>query len=258
MHIGESINMSAEERQLVARIAVEAAAGRVPVFVNVSLSGTDQVVALARHAESVGARGLVVISPYHWQPARAALVDHFTTVAASVGISLIAYNYPERIGVTLTPDLVIELIGRCPNLVGLKDAGINMEYFTEMCRVTTAARSDFSVFTGVEYFLPGMVVGGAGAFSACGAVAPRLVKAVYDACAAGDYVRARPLQYKLSHLFNAIKIDYPSGIKAAMAFMGRAAGPTRKPIPSLDSIGLRRIQSELEKLGILAEEPHGW
>jgi dihydrodipicolinate synthase/N-acetylneuraminate lyase len=258
MHIGESINMSVEERQLVARLAVEAAAGRVPVFVNPSLAGTDQVIALARHAESIGAQGLVVISPYHWQPARAALVDHFASVAGAVGISLIAYNYPERIGVTLTPDLVLELIDRCPNLVGLKDAGINMEYFTEMCRVTSVARPGFSVFTGVEYFLPGMAVGGVGAFSACGGVAPRLVKAVYDACAAGDYARARPLQYKLSHLFNVIKVDYPSGIKAAMALMGRAAGPTRKPIPSLDPSALRRLQSELEKLGILSEEPHGW
>lgn len=258
MHIGESINMSVEERELVARLAVEAASGRVPVFVNPSLSGTDEVIALARHAESVGAKGLVVISPYHWQPARAALIDHFTTVAGSVGISVIAYNYPERIGVTLAPDLVMELIDRCHNLVGLKDAGINMEYFTEMCRQTSSVRPDFSVFTGVEYFLPGMAVGGAGSFCACGAVAPRLVKAVYDACAAGDYTRARPLQYKLSHLFNIIKVDYPSGIKAAMALMGRASGPTRKPIPSLAPSALRRLESELEQLGILADEPLGW
>jgi dihydrodipicolinate synthase/N-acetylneuraminate lyase len=199
MHIGESVNMSVEERQLVARLAVEAAAGRVPVFVNPSLSGTDEVVALSRHAESVGAQGLVVISPYHWQPARPALLDHFTAVAGAVGISLIAYNYPERIGVTLTPDLVLELIDRCPNFVGLKDAGINMEYFTEVCRVTSAARPGFSVFTGVEYFLPGMAVGGGGAATGQGRLR-RLRGRGLCACAAPPIQALPPLQYHQDRL----------------------------------------------------------
>jgi len=258
MHIGENISMSGEERREVARLAVGAAAGRAPVFINTSLSGTDEVVALSRHAQAVGAQGLVVIAPYHWQPARGALLDHFATVAGAVDISLIAYNFPERLGVTLTPDLLVELIERSPNFVGLKDAGFNMEYFTEACRLTAEARPGFAVFTGVEYFLPGMAVGGAGAFSACGAVAPRLVKAVYEACAAGDYQRARPLQHKLSHLFQLIKVNYPAGIKAAMALLGRPAGPSRKPVPPLDPDALKRLRAELEKLGVLAEEPHGW
>ena len=57
MHMGESVSLSANERRDVARAGIEAAAGRVPVFINVSLSGTDEVIALARDAESIGARG---------------------------------------------------------------------------------------------------------------------------------------------------------------------------------------------------------
>jgi len=258
MHIGENISMSAEERREVARLAVQAAAGRVPVLVNTSLSGTGEVVKLSRHAQSVGAQGVVVIAPYHWQPPRGALVEHFVTVASALDISVIGYNFPERLGVTLTPDILVELIERCPNFVGLKDASFNMEYFTEACRVTSEARPGFAMFTGVEYMLPSMPVGGAGAFSACGAVAPRLVKAVYDACAAVDYDRARPLQHKLSHLFNIIKVNYPATIKAAMEIMGRPAGPTRKPILPLDAAAAKRLRADLEKLGTLAEEPHGW
>jgi dihydrodipicolinate synthase/N-acetylneuraminate lyase len=122
MHIGENISMSTAERRELVRLAVEAAGGRVPVFANTSLSGTDEVVALSRDAQAAGAKGLVVIAPYHWQPARAPLLDHFATVAGAVDIALIAYNFPERMGVTLTPDLLVELIERCPNFVGIKDA----------------------------------------------------------------------------------------------------------------------------------------
>ncbi len=258
MHIGENISMSVEERRDVARLAVEAAAGRVPVFVNTSLSGTDEVIALSQHAQQSGAKGVVVISPYHWQPPRPALVDHFLTIARALDISLVAYNFPERIGVTLTPDILIELIERCPNFVGLKDASFNMEYFTEVCRQTGEVRPGFAVFTGVEYFVPGMALGGSGAFSAVGGVAPRLVKAVYDACAAKEFERARPLQYKLSRLYYLIRVNYPAGIKAAMEIMGRPVGKTRKPISPLDADAMKRMRTEMEKIGILAEEPHGW
>ena len=131
MHIGESLNLSSEERRLVASLAVQAVGGRVPVLINTSLAGTDEVVALSVHAKSVGAQGVVVITPYHWRPPREGLVDHFVTIAAATEISLIAYNYPARLGVTVTCDILTELIERCPNFVGLKDASLDMEYFTE-------------------------------------------------------------------------------------------------------------------------------
>ena len=258
MHIGENLNMSAEERQEVARVAVEAAAGRIPIVVNTSLPGTDQVVALSRHAQKVGARGVIAITPYHWHPQRAALVDHFVTLGSALDISVLGYNYPERLGVSMTPEILLEMIEKIPNFVGVKDASFNLEYFTEACRVTLEARPGFAMFSGVEYMLSAMVVGGAGTFSACGGVAPRLVKAVYDACAAGDYQKARPLQYRLSHLFQVLKVGYPATIKAAMEIMGRPVGLTRKPLPPLEPSGWKRLEVDLGKMGILSDEPHGW
>jgi dihydrodipicolinate synthase/N-acetylneuraminate lyase len=257
MHVGESLNLSVEERRELARLAVEAASGRVPVLIHTGLPGTDEVIALSRHAQSVGARGVVVITPYYWQPARADLVDHFVRVASALEIPLLGYNSPHQLGVSLAPDILKELIARCPNFVGLKDASFDMEYFIEACRVTSAARPGFAVFTGMEYLLTSMPVGGAGAFSFF-AVAPRLVKALYDACAAGDYERARPLQYKMSQLRNVLKVGSPSTVKAALEIMGRPVGPTRRPLPTLGPERRGQIRAQLEELGILQTEPHGW
>ncbi|MGH9087175.1 MAG: dihydrodipicolinate synthase family protein, partial [Acidimicrobiales bacterium] len=86
MHIGESLNLSSEERRTVAEVAVKTVGRRVPVFVHVSLPGTAQVIDLARHAESVGADGVVVVTPYHWRPGPEALLEHFTAVAGALGI----------------------------------------------------------------------------------------------------------------------------------------------------------------------------
>jgi len=227
------------------------------VFINTSLPGTDEVVALSRHAQSAGAQGVIVISPYFWEPPLASHIDHFVTVAASLDISLIAYNYPERLGVTITPEMVAELIRRCPNFVGLKDASFEMRYFTEVCRVARCLHPDFGVFSGLEYTLPAIAMGGAGSFSAIGEIAPRLVKSLYDACAAGDFKKALPLQWKVSHLYSILSAGFPA-YKVAMQIMGRPCGKPRKPIPVLDADATRRIESQMKELGILDEEPHAW
>jgi 4-hydroxy-tetrahydrodipicolinate synthase len=255
MHCAESLNLSVEERRELARLAVEAAGGRVPVFIHTSFPGTDEVVALSRHAQSIGAQGVIVITPYYWKPSQEALLDHYVTIASALDISVIAYNSPHHLGVSLSPELLKTLIERCPNFIGMKDASFDMQYFTEACMVTSEARPGFAVFTGIEYLLTSMPVGGAGAFSSL--LAPRLIKALYDACAAGDYERARPLQYKVCRL-RKIAAPGPATLKAALEILGRPMGSPRKPLQKIDSAGFKRMQEELEKLGILSEEPYGW
>ena len=167
MHIGESLNLSEHERKELARQLVDAAAGRVPVFVNVTASGPDVSIDLARRAEAAGAMGIVVLSPYHWKPGREAHLDYFLTMGRCVDISMIAYNNPS-LQVSISHDMLEEMIEKLPNLHALKDASFDMNYFTGACRIASAARSEFSVFTGIEWLLTSIPVGGSGSFSNCG------------------------------------------------------------------------------------------
>lgn len=258
LHIGESLNLSMEERKALAESAVHTAAKRVPVIINVGLPGTGHVVELARHAEKSGADAVIAIAPYHWAPPRDGLLAHFAALASAVDIQVLAYNFPRKIGVTLTADLLIELIERFPNFIGLKDASYDMQYFTEACRVTSALRPEFAIFTGVEYLLPSMVVGGAGSFSACGAIAPMLVQDLYRACVSQAYEQAKVLQYAISQLWHILSAGYPASIKAAMGLMGRPAGVPRLPIRSLSKENTQRLHADLERMGVFEREPHGW
>src|SRR5665647_3496285 len=52
LHLAESLNLTLDERKLLAKTAVEVTAGRVPVIIHVSTPGTDQAVDLARPARS--------------------------------------------------------------------------------------------------------------------------------------------------------------------------------------------------------------
>ena len=259
LHTGESLNLSMAERNSLVETAVRVAGGRVPVLAHVSLPGTDQVIELAQHAEKAGAAGVIVVTPYHWRPPRAALVAHYTAVARAVSVDVLAYNFPSRLGVGLDADLLEELIGRCDNFAGVKDASYDMQSFTEACARTSALRPGFAMLTGIEYLLTSMPVGGAGCFSPSAAIAPGLVTSLYEACRDGAIERARPLQYRASALWHLLReTGYPASVKAAMAIFGRPAGGVRLPLLDLDGDATERLRRGLHDLGLLDSEPHGW
>jgi 4-hydroxy-tetrahydrodipicolinate synthase len=259
MHTGESLNLSMSERNRLVEAAVSAAAGRVPVLAHVSLPGTDHVIELAQHAEKAGAAAVIVVTPYHWRPPRAALMAHYTAVARAVSVDVLAYNFPSRLGVGLDADLLADLITRCPNFAGVKDASYDMQSFTEACARTSALRPGFSMLTGIEYLLTSMPVGGAGCFSPSAAIAPGLIISLYEACRDGDAARARPLQYRASALWHLLReTGYPASVKAAMAMFGRPAGGVRLPLLDLDDVQMARLRRGLADLDLLDTEPHGW
>jgi 4-hydroxy-tetrahydrodipicolinate synthase len=259
MHTGESLNLSMAERKSLVETAVTAATGRVPVLAHVSLPGTDHVVELAQHAEKAGAAGVISVTPYHWRPPRAALLAHYTAVAGAVSVPVLAYNFPSRLGVGLDAGLLADLIARCDNFAGVKDASYDMQSFTEACARTSALRPGFAMFTGIEYLLTSMPVGGAGCFSPSAAIAPRLICALYEACRSGDIASARPLQYRASALWHLLReTGYPASVKSAMAIFGRPAGGVRLPLLELDSAASQVLRNGLAELGLLDSEPHGW
>lgn len=259
LHIAESLNLTIPEHKALIEASVRAAGGRVPVIANVSRPGTDEAIDLARHAERVGADGIISISPYYWPCPEEALFEHFVAVATATDLPFMAYNSPLfQAGVSLTPRLLVRLIERLPNFIGEKEASHNFEYFIEARRATQAVRPDFSLILGVEYLVPSIIMGGGGSMSVSGAVAPRLINRLYQACIDGRWDEARALQDQASHLWQLFKVEYPAPIKAAMEMMGRPVGQTRLPIRPLDEAGKRRLRAELEGMGIFETEPHGW
>src|SRR3974390_3008958 len=93
-HKGESVNLSTAERKLFAEAAVEVVAGRVPVTIHVSALAVEDTMALARHAQEIGADGILAITPYFWNPTREAIYDYFITLCRSIDIPVLSYNSP--------------------------------------------------------------------------------------------------------------------------------------------------------------------
>jgi dihydrodipicolinate synthase/N-acetylneuraminate lyase len=75
---------------------------------------------------------------------------------------------------------------------------------------------------------------------------------------AGEWPRARELQYKMTRLWHLFKDQYPSSLKGGMVIMGRPVGPTRPPLPTATKERQAFIEKELADMGVLESEPHGW
>src|SRR5688572_22593720 len=258
-HKGESLNLTTAERKAFAEVAVKTVAGRVPVSIHVSALAVEASLDLARHAQTIGADAIIAITPYFWSPTTEAIYDYFVKLGTSIDLPLIAYNSPAYLeGVEFTGELTKRLLERLPNFVAMKEASFNSEKYMEIARAALSVRPDFSMISGVEFLAPAIPMGGRGSYSSAGAICPNLCTALYEACASGDAVKARELQFKLARLWDLFRDQYPSSLKGGMVVMGRPVGPTRPPLPTASKERIDYIGKQLEELGIMETEPHGW
>src|SRR5215468_3132798 len=258
-HKGESLNLTIAERKLFAEAAVKVVAGRIPVTIHVSALAVEDTMELARHAQAIGADGVLAITPYFWTPSPEAIHAYFVRLCGSIDLPVLSYNSPSYLaGVEITGDLMSRLIQRLPNFAGVKEASFNSEKFLEIARASLPLRSDFALLTGVEFLLPSVPLGGVGSYSAAGSICPNLCGDLFDACISGEWTRARELQYKMTRLWHLFKDQYPSSLKGGMVLMGRPVGPTRPPLPTASKERQAYVYGELGRLGILDSEPHGW
>ena len=73
---GESATLSYEEHHRVIELAIESAAGRIPVIAGTGSNSTAETIELTRHAEKAGAEGALLITPYYNKPSQQGLYEH--------------------------------------------------------------------------------------------------------------------------------------------------------------------------------------
>ncbi|HYH41066.1 MAG TPA: dihydrodipicolinate synthase family protein [Burkholderiales bacterium] len=259
-HKAESLNLTMAERKLGAEIAVKTVNKRVPVSIFLGTLSEEDSVDIARHAEKIGADAVLAISPYVRRPTQDEIFDSVVRMGTATGLPILTYNSPWRNGegVEFTADLTRRLIERLPNYVGMKDASFHSEKFVEISRVALSMRPGFSIIQGVEHLLSAYPLGACGSFSSSGAIAPNLCNKFYNSLVARDWATARDCQFKISRLWKLFKEQYPSSLKGAMIMMGRPVGPTRSPLPTATKERIDFLKTQLEELGVLQSEPHGW
>ncbi|HEY5502995.1 MAG TPA: dihydrodipicolinate synthase family protein, partial [Candidatus Anoxymicrobiaceae bacterium] len=95
---GESATLSHDEHIEVIRIAVEQAAGRIPIVAGIGTNDTRETIGLLERAEMLDVQGYLVVCPYYNRPNQEGIIEHFRAVAEVTDRPIVIYNIPARTG----------------------------------------------------------------------------------------------------------------------------------------------------------------
>ena len=221
----------------IVRTAVEATAGRVPVYAGAGGS-IAQAKLFARAAAEAGADGLLLLPPYLVQMPQDGLVAYTREVAAATGLPLIVYN---RGNARYNEASAVE-VARLPNVVGFKDGTGDVDLVARIVRAVTDALAQdgkpFQFFNGLPtaevsqqaYRAIGVTLYSSATF----AFAPELALAFYQALESGDDDLVAALLREFFHPLVRLRDTVPgyavSLIKAGVTMEGLDAGPVRAPL----------------------------
>jgi 4-hydroxy-tetrahydrodipicolinate synthase len=247
---GESPTVDVAEHCEIIRVAVEQAAGRVPVMAGCGANSTAEAIALAEYAREVGAHSQLQVVPYYNKPGQEGLYRHFRAIAEATGdLPVVLYNVPGRSAADLQHDTVLRL-AQVPGIVAIKEATGNLERAQWLIR---EAPDGFAVYSGDDATAVAlMLCGGQGNVSVTANVAPRMMRELCEAALARDVARAMALQMQLLPLHRQLFVEAnPIPVKWAMARLGLCGPTLRLPMTELDAANRPAVEAALREAGLL-------
>lgn len=251
---GEPGIQTLEERKRVMEVALEQAAGRVPVIPGTGALRLEETLELTRFAKEAGAQGAMVIVPYYVKPNQEGLYRYFAEVAKAVpDFPILLYNIPGRAGVEIAPKTVARLRRDFPHIVGLKHSSKDLEYLSHLFQ---EVGQDFLVFCGLESLtLPMMSLGAVGTIAATANWLPQEVAKLTELALAGDYAGARELHYHLLEANEAIFWDTnPIPLKTVLSWMGLLEKEWRLPLGPTTPEVEERLRAMARRYRLIGEE----
>jgi len=246
---GESPTVTVEEHCEIIRVAVEQAAGRVPIMAGCGANSTAEAIELARFAKKVGADTQLQVVPYYNKPTQEGQFQHFKAIAQAVDLPMVLYNVPGRSVADLAHETVLRL-ARVPGIIGIKEATGNIERAQWLIKEAPAG---FSIYSGDDpTAIALMLCGGHGNVSVTANVAPRWMHALCVAAIGGNVALANDIQRRLLPLHKALFVEAnPIPVKWAVARMGKCQGALRLPMTTLTPANQPVLEDALLALDLI-------
>lgn len=240
--MGEAPKLGEIEQAEVIRIAIQAAAGRLPVFAGAGAAGTDLAISKGIAAIRSGASGLLVAPPPVQKDS--VIFDYYRRIGEAVQAPLILHDYPATTGILLGVELVARMFGEIEQVRTIKleepPTGPKISQLRRLC-------PDLSILGGLGgmYFLEELQRGADGIMT--GFSYPELLVAIYRCFLQGDMQEAQRIFYSACPL---LRFEFQPGIGLAVrkeVYRQRGAIQTayvRHPGAQIDA-ELRRELSQL-------------
>jgi 4-hydroxy-tetrahydrodipicolinate synthase len=244
---GEYSALSFEERRRLIGDVVVSAASRIPVIAATGCLSTRDAINLSQHAQAVGVKGILVVSPYGEPISWRERYAYYAAVAASVTVPMMIYNTPPA---GLLNFEQIKQLAELEHVSAVKDSSGDAELMGDL--VTWAKPRHFGVYVGKDSFLyEAITMGATGAvFGAANFLPSELSKLIGMLQTSGGTLESLELWSRVRPLLRLMEqaSNYVGLCKTGCKVRGLDVGEVRPPylMPEADEVQL--LMKSLERL----------
>ena len=242
---GESATMSDDEKKDVIKFVVDTVNKRVPVIAGTGSNNTKKAIELSKYAESVGADGLLIVTPYYNKTTQNGLIEHYHAIAKEVSLPIILYNVPSRTGLNIEPETCLEL-SKIDNIVAIKEASSNI---SQIAKIASLCKDNLYIYSGNDdQIVPILSLGGIGVISVLSNIKPKFVHDMIYDYLNGNIESAKEKQLKSLSLINMLFSEVnPIPIKEALNILGFNYGIPRLPLIKLSNSKKEKLENIIKE-----------
>ena len=249
---GEASTMTKDEKKETIKFAVDVVGKRTKVIAGTGSNNTADAIEMSKYAESVGADGLLVVTPYYNKTTQKGLVTHYSEIAKAVNLPIILYNVPSRTGVNILPETCLEL-SKIENIVAIKEASGNI---SQVAQIASLCGENLTIYSGNDdQIIPVLSLGGKGVISVLSNIMPEYTHNMVRNYLDGNVKEACKMQLGVLDLIgNLFSEVNPIPVKYALNLMGYDYGIPRLPLIELSESNKEKLKQVMKKHGLIKEE----
>ena len=246
---GESSTMTLDEKKTLIKFAIEAIDNRVPIIIGTGSNNTASSIELSQYAESAGADGLLLVTPYYNKTTQEGLIKRYTAIANNTNLPIILYNVPSRTGLNILPETCLEL-SKIKNIVAIKEASGNL---SQVAKIASLCRDNLDIYSGNDdQIVPILSLGGKGVISVLSNVMPRYTHDMTQKFFDGKIREATQMQLDAIDLIDALFLEVnPIPVKYALNLMGYNYGKPRLPLVELSAKNQERMRVAMKNHNLI-------
>ena len=246
---GEASTMTKEERKETIKFAIDVVNKRTKVIAGTGSNNTKDAIEMSKFAQSVGADGILVVTPYYNKTTQKGLIAHYSEIAKNVSLPIILYSVPSRTGVNILPETCVEL-SKIENIVAIKEASGNI---SQIAKIASLCGENLHIYSGNDdQIIPVLSLGGKGVISVLSNVMPKYTHNMVKTYLEGDVKAACTMQLEVLDLVDSLFSEVnPIPVKYALNLRGYKFGTPRLPLIELSEENKEKMKKVMTKHGLI-------
>jgi 4-hydroxy-tetrahydrodipicolinate synthase len=156
--LGEGATLTNAEKFDILRTLIRTLDGKAPVIGSVSSLSTHDAVEIAKTAESLGCKGLMVLPPYVYTGDWREMKAHISAILSATSLTCMLYNNPIAYKTDFLPDQVAELMGEHSNLNAIKESSADVR---RIAALRSLVGGKLNILVGVDDLIVESIYAGA-------------------------------------------------------------------------------------------------